>query len=175
MLNCHYRSLVLLILIAGINTIQAEEPSEDSYYKGESYIKFGTQSYFQGEPISGIKATTLSGFLFSLFLTEKENSAISFSYSARLLFGEPSYLLGYRYRFLPKEKLTPVVEAGIGFTDPMSTFDKGRKLAQSIAVGFSYKFYRRWAFHLESRGVLWRQDYVTVISNELTIGIGYLR
>ena len=31
MLNCHYRPLVLLILIASINTIQAEESSEDSY------------------------------------------------------------------------------------------------------------------------------------------------
>ena len=124
--------------------------------------------------MSGTEATTLSGVLFSHFLTEKENSAISFSYSARNLFGEPSYLLGYRYRFLPKEKLTPFVEAGIGFTDPRSISDKGRKLAQSVAVGFSYKFYRRWAFYLESRGVWWRQDYVTVALNELTIGIGCL-
>lgn len=221
MLNCHYRPFVLLILIASINTIQAEESSEDSYKWG-NYFKIGTQAYFQGEPMSGIEATASSGFLSTQVLTE--NSAISFSYSTaayqvtraatsreeigdetslgefsyedlqQILDRKPlrvrSYLLGYRYRFLPKEKLTPFVEAGIGLTDPVPTFDKGLKLAQSVAVGFSYEFHRKWAFYLESRGVWWRQDNasefiedlfgdigktVTVASNEFTIGIGYLR
>ena len=212
MLNCHYRPLVLLILIASINTIQAEESSEDTYKWG-SYGKIGTQAYFQGEPMSGIEATVSSGFLSTQVLTE--NSAISFSYStaayqvtrAATSLGEfsyedlqqalnrkplrvRSYLVGYRYLFRPKEKLTPFIEAGIGLTDPVPTFDKGLKFAQSAAIGLGYKFHRKWAFYLESRGVWWRQDNaseslealfgdigktVTVASNEFTIGIGYLR
>ena len=194
---------------------QAKEQAKDDPPPSKTilYQMFGRKSYVRGEPMTQIVDTSTYAAILEYKLTEHSSLIVRYSAASYGIDQEAlsrtlakakalgidlpplnlsdtvrmhSGLLGYKYWFNTQHKMNPFVEISLGFSNPTPTLDKGKKLAQSAALGFQHKIGNVWSLYVEGRALRWQQrdvpaawedildigKTVTTVSSEFSLGLG---
>ncbi len=185
MLRITLATITAFFLISS-DPVKAEKPSQTE--EGIYQTGFGVHTYLLDGELSDESATTLSGFS-------------GFNWSGRRIVGvrlsyakyELTRTIGnfrvdndtktiisitplIRWRFKAQDKLQPFLDAGIGITDQYAGVG-GFKLAFTFGLGMQYKVKDTWGLFIESRGIGWNQEEMSIedsdkdiSTNEFTLG-----
>lgn len=188
MLRITFATITAFFFISS-NPVKAEESSqtEEGFYQ----TGFGLHTYVLDGELSDNSSSMFSGFAGSNW-SGRRIVGVRFSYADytvtrtidNFIVDEESKAVIsitslIRWRFRAQDKLQPFLDAGIGITDQYAGVGDF-KLALTFGLGIQYKVTDSWGLFIESRGIGWDQEEMSVrdshkdiATNEFTLG--YMR
>ena len=187
MLNCQRLAIVLLIPLASIGTIHAEESEPKKEEIGKEIVvqlRAGRHDYVEDGKLSE-EGTELAGLIIGRHLNPNYMVGVGASFaryklvryddSFREISSEEkpanSFILIARWVFRPHATVQPYADAGIGLTEVI--FD-GERTSFTLGIGVQFRF-NNWGIAIESRGLGWseRSERAPEAANEVSLGYVY--